>query len=264
MARGSKSKNKPADFQQTFQPPASQGEGASQQANAKTKTVAATAAPAAAPSPQATQAPVPPVEPGAKARELARKTGLAARLCAIVVLVLLLLPWVHGSITQTLSDAAAGIGLSLTTGSYYYSLFNFGEAANALESLVNSKIFSFAGPLFGAFGAVAFVLLLVGLVRSWVGKRKSGVLILGLIVAALVALPWWIMVHMTGALLRTALTITGFGVGGISITAAPALVLLLSIVALVLLAVSKASGHRANSKQRKAAAKAGAQAGSGK
>ena len=123
--------------------------------------------------------------------------GIVGRVASVVALVCMFLPWVglSSSISSAYNDftsflsGSAGVSLGSMRD---YAMFELGDAVRMLAYL--NRSFESLYALFLLLWGVALVLLIAGLVVSFLGKRKGGLLALGCFCAAAVAVLWAVLV----------------------------------------------------------------------
>lgn len=121
--------------------------------------------------------------------------GILSRISAVCTIFLMFLPWLQVPIMRQLrsylTSLTGVVSISNPESGYLYSMYNVDEVANVLDRVYSSNGFSSIHTVFLVLWAVALVLLVIGLVRSFMGAKTSSALLPGGIVAAATALLWF-------------------------------------------------------------------------
>lgn len=176
-------------------------------------------------------------------------TGWAARVAAIVTVFTMLLPWLSFPGMRTLQNYATtllGIVLPSTPerSSYAYSMYGLSDVTSTLNTLGRSSLSTLLS-IFALIWLVALIIVIAGLVRSFVTKKSTGLLAGGALVAAFVALAWGLFVIWIDSCLQSALSNSfGFSTKVVEPTVMVGATVVLGVVAFVLCQASKKEGQR--------------------
>lgn len=117
-------------------------------------------------------------------------TGIISRIAGVGALACMFLPWLEIPAMAQLAPYASYLHLNVSTQSAY-PMYGMGDVTKVLDMLSSSSAYSSLQTCFFVLWAAALVLLVVGLVRSFTGKKSARALIPGAIMATLVALFWF-------------------------------------------------------------------------
>ncbi len=165
--------------------------------------------------------------------------SIVGRVCAVITVVAMFMPWLEVPAMKSLGSYASMIGVNMS-GDYAYPMYNMGDVTKTLDMISNSNAFTGIQMAFLAFWAIALVLVLVGLVRSFVGRKSSGSLLVGGIVAALVAILWFAAImYLDGEFSRQVAQLIGSRVQFFAIPAAVWVTLVAGLASGILGAIGK-------------------------
>ena len=116
--------------------------------------------------------------------------GILARIAAVVAIVAMFMPWLEIPGMQSIAKNVAYLGINMS-GDYAYPMYDMSEVTKTLDTLSSSSAYTAIQMAFFALWVVALVLLVIGLVRSFIGNKSTGALLPGGIVAAIVAIAWF-------------------------------------------------------------------------
>lgn len=137
-----------------------------------------------------------PVQAARAAKPPAARTGgftplgIVGRICSVIALIAMFMPWLDVPGMRTLGNYASYLGVKVS-GDFTYPMYNMGDVTKTLDTLASSNSFTGIQMLFLVLWVVAIVLLVIGLIRSFAGNKSTGMLLAGGIVAALVAILWF-------------------------------------------------------------------------
>jgi len=116
--------------------------------------------------------------------------GLVARAASIATIIFMMMPWLEVPAMRTLGQFATNIGVRVSSNSSF-PMYNMGDLTKLLDFLSRSNAFSAIQIGFFFLWLVALLLVIAGLIRSFVGGRATGLLAAGGFVAAIVAVTWF-------------------------------------------------------------------------
>jgi len=116
--------------------------------------------------------------------------SIASRVCAVITLIAMFMPWLEIPGMQSLKNYASMVNIRISS-DYAYPMYNMRDVTNVLDTLSGSNAYTGIQMLFLGLWLVALVLVVIGLIRSFVGRKSTGSLLIGGIFAALVAILWF-------------------------------------------------------------------------
>ena len=167
--------------------------------------------------------------------------SIASRVCAAVAIIAMFMPWLEFSGMGAIGDYSSMLGISIPSGGSY-SMLGMGSAARELDSLTGSDAFSGIHLVCLALWTIALVLVIIGLIRSFVGRKPNKSMLVGGIVAALVAIVWAAAVmFVDGEISRQVVQF----IGGVHFFAVPAAVPMTAVMSIASGVLSVAGNKRA-------------------
>ena len=137
--------------------------------------------------------------------DVAKKTGsftpvgVIARVASAATAAFMLMPWVEVPALKSLGQLAGGFGISLPTDDSF-PMYDMGGLTDVLDFITQSSAFGAIQKGFFAFWVLALLIIAIGLVRSFFGEKPMGMLAIGGIAAAFVAVVWFAAImYLDGA-----------------------------------------------------------------
>jgi len=121
--------------------------------------------------------------------------GIVARVAGLLAVVGMLLPWLRIPVLDAVNSGASLIGQDIPSSFSVFQLGNMGLAEGVLN-FVSSDRFSALHWVGFALWAVSLALLVIGLILSFVGKKKTIWLKAGAVACVVVAVVWIIWVGL--------------------------------------------------------------------
>ena len=116
--------------------------------------------------------------------------SIASRVCAVITLIAMFMPWLEIPGMQSLKNYASMFNIKISS-DYAYPMYDMRDVTDVLDALSSSNAYTGIQMLFLGLWLVALVLVVIGLIRSFVGRKSTGSLLIGGIFAALVAILWF-------------------------------------------------------------------------
>ena len=119
--------------------------------------------------------------------------GIVGRIAAIIAAICMFLPWVSIPSLNTLSGYAAQLGLG-SSRNYDYTMIGLGEPLKKLSSLIGNNSLNGLYLFFMILWVVVLIILAIGIITSFTGKAKGGLLAVGCFLACALAIVWVLFV----------------------------------------------------------------------